>query len=104
MISETETSTLLDPQPLVSALQRKLSQSEVFQDTDVKQVPSFRFFKIHKTFTYQPATDTNYNTIEIVDLSCKPFEADLKQLENSYTFVNSAISHEMRNPLNAITN
>lgn len=66
----------------------------------LEQVPSYRFFQIKKCVTKSKEEDMI--TLQFIDIDPNVFYDDIKAQEGFSTLINSTISHEMRNPLNAI--
>ena len=65
-------------------------------------VPSFKFFKIQKSNV--KLLKQNQSMICFIDISQKIFYDNSKAQSDMLSIINSTISHEMRNPLNSITN
>ena len=67
---------------------------------ELEQVPSYRFFQIKKSI--YTLNGEEMITLQFIDIDPNIFYDDLKAQEGFSTLINSTISHEMRNPLNAI--
>ena len=75
-----------------------LKDCTIFKEADLDVVPSYKFFQIKKSFI----PNSNRMLIQFIDISAKIFYDDVKAQEEYMNVTTSSMSHEMRNPLNAI--
>ena len=79
-------------------IREALTNCTIFKDADVEIVPTYKFFQIKKSLI----PNSNRMLIQFIDISAKIFYDDVKAQEEYMNITTSSMSHEMRNPLNAI--
>lgn len=94
------TGNLLSFDSTTTHIQQVLHKGSNMRNLELAQVPSFRFFHIKKCTA--KSKEEEIITLQFIDIDPQIFYDDMKAQEGFTTLINSTISHEMRNPLNAI--
>ena len=94
------TGDLTNQQSGESKIQKALKYARNMRQLELEQVPTYRFFQIKKCITKSQKQEMI--TLQFIDIASSIFYDDIKAQQGFSALINSTISHEMRNPLNAI--
>lgn len=79
----------------------------MFQTGDIEQqsssdLHSSKFFQIKRKLINDSSSTEQLMLVQIIDVSHKIHYLDMRSQQHIFTLINAMVSHELRNPLNAI--